>query len=314
VFGDVARSMMTPLAEKTLPELPLCIDDSNDVHGTMVLGGKESGKTSLILSLLALVNGSYHSKKDTEIEEKRHSMPTYGQCYELPEREIRLASGNGGVRMNRVILTDTPACGTNQREEQPLCVSVSPNSTQSYSAIPSWMRITMRGGNVPHYAVLFVVDALAVPLWEDSARCRDLARLLAVLKRNQYTVVIAVTKLFRARELALRDTNHGNDHKSQVGKDPRSSYEIFVGRYLEKVSASIQAKAVENDWSFSQGPDAPSFPLVNTTIFDAPTWVSMVDWRKWQDKKGTPELPNLKYIKVQLEKVVTALSVRSHPE
>merc|ERR1740138_1120794 len=158
------------------------------------------------------------------------------------------------------------------------------------------MRITLRGGNLPHYAVLFVIDAMAEPLWEDCAR----GRLLAVLKRNQYTVVIAVTKLLKAREVGLRETAHGYDHKGQVGKDPRSSYEAFVGRYLAKVSASLQAKAVENDWSFSQGPDAPSFPLVNATIFDAPTWVSITDWRKWQDKKGTPELPNLKYIRSQL--------------
>jgi hypothetical protein len=308
VLSGAARLMMHPLADRNLPDLPL-LDEDNSVHGSLVLGGKESGKTSLIISLMTLVSGKYPSNKDAEIEERRRSMPAYGQCYELPEREIRLGSGN--VRSMRVILTDTPACGTDQREEQPLCATVSPNSTQHFNAIPSWMRITLRGGNVPHYAVLFVVDALAVPLWEDSVRCRDLARLLAVLKRNQYTVVIAVTKLLKARELALRETAHGNDHKGQVGKDPRSSYEAFVGRYMEKVCASLQAKACENDWSFSQGPDTPSFPLVNSTIFDAPTWVSVTDWRKWQDKRGTPELPNLKYIRSQLERILTALSVHT---
>jgi len=311
VLSDAARSILHPLADRNLPDLPL-LDDDQSVHGTMILGGKESGKTTLIMSLVSLVTGTYPSKKDSEIEEKRRNMPTYGQCYELPEREVRL--GSGKVQNMRVILTDTPPAGTNQREEQPLCVTVSPNSTQHFNAIPSWMRITMRGGNFPHYAVLFVIDALAVPLWEDHSRCRDLARLLAVLKRNQYTVVIAVTKLLRARETALREAAHGSEHKGQVGKDPRSSYEAFTGRYLEKVCASLQSKASENDWSFSQGPDVPSFPLVNATIFDAPTWVSVTDWRKWQDKKGTPELPNLKYITSQLERILTALSVRSHPE
>jgi len=307
---DAARLMLHPLSDRNLPDLPLP-DDKSDVHGSIILGGKESGKTTLILSLVSLATGIYPSKKDTEIEEKRRSMPAFGQSYELPEREIRLGGpGSSNSQSMRVILTDTPACGTQQREEQPLCATVSPNSTQHYNAIPSWMRIAMRGGNISHYAVLFVVDALAVPLWEDSERCRDLARLLAVLKRNQYTVVIAVTKLLRAREIALRETAHGHDHKGQVGKDPRSSYEAFVGRYLEKVCASLQAKACENDWSFSQGPDIPSFPLVNHTIFDAPTWVSITDWRKWQDKKGTPELPNLKYIRSQLERILTALSVR----
>lgn len=311
VLSDAARSMLHPLADRNLPELPL-LDERNDVHGSIVLGGSESGKTALILSLMAVTRGSYPSKKDADIEEKKRSMPTYGQCYELPERDIRFPSGN--VRSMRAILTDTPPCGTKHREEQPLCATVSPNSTQHFNAIPSWLRIAMRGGNFPHYAVLFVVDAMAVPLWEDNARCRDLARLLAVLKRNQYTVVIAVTKLFKARELALREAAHGNDHKGQVGKDPRSSYEAFAGRYVEKVGASIQAKASENDWSFSQGPDSPAFPLMNSTIFDAPTWTSVGDFRNWQDKKGTPELPNFKYIVSQLTRILTALSTRSHEE
>jgi len=308
---DAARLMLHPLSDRNLPELPL-LDDNCDLHGSLVLGGKESGKTTLILSLVALATGTYPSKKDAEIEEKRRSMPAYGQSYELPARDIQL--GSGTLQNMRVILTDTPPCGTNVREEQPLCATVSPNSTAHYNAIPSWMRITLRGGNLPHYAVLFVVDALAEPLWVDSARCRAIARLLAVLKRNQYTVVIAVTKLYKAREIALREMAHGGDHKGQVGKDPRSSYEIFVGRYLEKVCASLQAKAGENDWSFSQGPDSPAFPLVNSTIFDAPSWLSVMDWRKWQDKKGTPELPNLKYIRSQLDRILTALSARSHPE
>lgn len=311
VLSYAARSMLHPLADRNLPDLPL-LGAKSDVHGSILLGGKESGKTTLILSLLALATGTYPSRKDADIEEKRRNMPAFGQCYELPEHEILL--GNGELQSMRVVLTDTPACGTDQREEQPLCVTVSPNSTQHFNAIPSWMRVTMRGGNYPHYAVLFVVDALAVPLWQDSERCRDVARLLAVLKRSQYTVVICVTKLLKAREIALRETAHGNDHKGQVGKDPRSSYEAFVGRYLEKVCASLQAKASENEWSFSQGPDMPAFPLVNSTIFDAPTWVSSVDWKKWQDKRGTPELPNLKYIQSQLERILSALCVRSHPE
>jgi hypothetical protein len=300
------------LADRNLPELPL-IDDKNDVHGIVVLGGKESGKTTLIISLLAAISGEYPSTKDEEIKEKRRSMPAFGQCYELPEREIRL--GSGELRNMKAILTDTPPCGTNPREEQPLCVTVSPNSTQHYNAIPSWMRVTMRGNNFPHYAVLFVIDALASPLWEDSARCRDLARLLAVLKRNQYTVVIAVTKLLKAREIALREAAYGADHKGEVGKDPRSSYETYAGRFLEKVSASIQSKASENDWTFSQGPDTPPFPLVNSTIFDAPTWMGLADFKSWQDrKKGAPELPNMRYMTSQLNRILIALSVRSHAD
>jgi hypothetical protein len=310
-LNEYDRARYHPLSDRNLPELPL-IDEKNDVHGCVVLGGKEVGKTALIMSLLAVTNGKYPSKKDADIEERKQSMPAFGQCYEFPERDVRL--GSGAARSMRIILTDTPACGTNSREEQPLCATVSPNSTQHFNAIPSWMRVTMRGGNFPHYATLFVIDALAVPLWEDSARCRDLARLLAVLKRNQYTVVIAVTKLFKARALATQEINHGADHKGHVGKDPHSSYETFVSRYLEKVTASIQAKAFENDWSFSQGPDCPSFPLMNSTIFDAPTWPSALDYKSWQAKKGTPALPNFRYMTHQLQRILTALSIRSHPD
>lgn len=311
VLGDSARSMFHPLAVRNLPELPL-IDEKNDVHGSLVLGGKSSGRTSLIHSLMAVMTGKYPTRHDEEIQEKKASMPAYGQCYEMPERDVRL--GGGTVKNMRLVLTDTPPCGTIQREEQPLCAHVSPNSQQHYNAIPSWMRITLRGGNFPHYACLFVIDSTAKPLWEDGPRCRDLARLLAVLKRNQYTVILAVTKLHVTRARAVRDTNHGHEHGKQVGRDPRSSYEAFVGRYLEKVCSSIQGKADENDWCLSQGPDSPPFPLQNATIFDAPTWVNVGDYRKWQERKGTIELPNFKYMSSQLERILAALCVRSHPE
>jgi len=309
VLSEAARSMLHPLAERNLPELPL-IDERNDVHGILVLGGKGAGKTSLVLSFEALFSGHYPHGQ--EAKEKRSVMPAYGQNYELPERDIKL--GGGSLKRMRLLMTDTPGCGTKPREEQPLCATVSPNSANHFNAIPSWMRITLRSGNFPHYAVLFTIDATARPLWEDTARCRDLARLLAVLKRNQYTVVLAVTKLYRAREDALRDEAHGKPHGGQVGRDPRTSYEAYVGRYLDKVCACIQAKALENDWVLSQSPDHPPFPLVNTTMFDAPSWFSFMDFKGWQECRGTTELPNARYFTTQLGRILQALSVRSHPE
>lgn len=311
VLGDAARALLHPLAERNLPELPL-LDDRNDVHGVMVLGGGGAGKTSLIMSLMACISGTFPSRFDKHIEEKKRNMPTYGQCYELGEHDVRL--GGGSIKPMRLVLTDTPACGTTPRQEQPLCASVTPNCTQHFNAIPSWMRITMRSGNFPHYAVLVVIDATAKPLWEDGTRCRDLARLLAVLRRSQYTVVIAVTKLLKAREVAMRDLSYGASHDGQVGKDPRSSYEAFAGRYLEKVGASLQGKAGENDWSFSKGPDSPPFPLVNNTIFDAPTWVNVGDYKMWHEKKGPTSLPNCRYMESQLLRLLSAISLRSHPE
>jgi len=313
ILSGAARSLLHPLADRNLPDLPL-IDDRNDVHGILCIGGKGVGKTSLVLSLTAVVGGSFPNRYDLEIAAKKNIMPTYGQPWELSaERDVKL--GSGSVKSMRLVLTDTLPCGTNSREgEQPLCAAVSPNCSQHFNAIPSWMRITMRGGNFPHYAVLFVLDASQTPLWEDHQRCRDLARLLAVLKRSQYTVVLAVTKMLKARECALRDVSHGVAHGSEVRKDPKASYESYAGRYIEKVSASIQGMAEENDWSFSCGPDSPPFPLMNATIFDAPTWVNVGDWRSYKEKRGTAELPNWKYATSQLNRLLLALSCRSHPE
>lgn len=312
ILSGAARSMLHPLADRNLPDLPL-IDDRNDVHGILCIGGKGVGKTSLVLSMTAVVGGSFPNRYDLDIAAKKNIMPTYGQPWELAEqRDVKL--GNGSVKSMRVVLTDTLPCGTNQREgEQPLCAAVSPNSSQHFNAIPSWMRITMRGGNFPHYSVLFVLDASQVPLWEDHQRCRELARLLAVLKRSQYTVVLAVTKILKAREQAQRDVSHGVQARAEVGKDPHRSYETFAGRYIEKVAASIQGMAEENDWSFSCGPDSPPFPLMNATIFDAPSWVNVGDWKSYQEKRGTAELPNWKYATNQLNRLLLALSCRSNP-
>lgn len=308
-LSDAARSILHPLADRNVPELPIIAQD--DVHGCVVLGGRSSGKTSLIFSLITSISGKYPGGKGSQEQVKRRSMPAYGQPYELPDREVVLPGG--ATKAMKLILTDTPPCGTNHKEESPLCAAVTPNSTQHVNAIPSWMRITMRSSS-PHYAALYVIDATATPLWEDQRLCRDLARLLAVLKRSHHTVVIAVTKMLKARQNALRDQSYGIPHGGEVGKDPRSSYESFAGRYLEKVCASIQAKAYENSWSMSQGPDCPPFPLVNATIFDVPTWVSAGDFGCWQGSKGTSELPNLKYHMQQLERLTMALSCRSHPE
>jgi len=300
----------TRASEKCHFELPL-VDTLNDAHGILVLGGSSAGKTSLILSMSAMLSGSYPVELRKADKKGGRGLAEQGQSYEFPERDVKLSGGS--LKSMRVVLTDTPAAGVS-KEEQPLCTQISPNSTQHFNAIPSWMRITLRSGNFPHYAVLCVVDSLAPPLWEDHRRCRDLARLLSVLKRNQYTVVVAVTKLLKARQLALREVAHTGKNDGTVGKDPRSSYESYVGRYMDKTCAAIQAKAGENEWSFSHGPDAPPFPLVNVTMFDVPTWASNLDFKEWQDRKGTPELPNLRYMNTQLQRLLTALSVRSHPE
>jgi len=303
---EVGRAALT---EQHLPELPL-INDRNDVHGVALLGGKSSGKTSLILSLLAALHGKYPHSYD--YKDKLREMPVYGNSWDFPEREIRYRTGE--ARQMRVVLTDTPPCGPNPREEHPLCSKTSPNSNLCYSAVPSWMRIILRSGNLPHYAILFIIDGTAPALWEEPQRCRDLARLLAVLKRSQYTVVLGVTKLLKLREDRLREEAYGKDHRGEVGKDPRSSYESFVGRYIDKVCACLQAKAAENDWSFTDGPEHVAFPLPNVSIFDVPTWTSVIDFQAWEGRKGTAELPNFKYFNGQLSRLLHAVCKRSSLE
>mmetsp|Transcript_42216 Transcript_42216/g.98534 ORF Transcript_42216/g.98534 Transcript_42216/m.98534 type:complete len:400 (+) Transcript_42216:39-1238(+) len=308
VLAEAGRALLLP-ADRHLPELPL-INDRNDVHGIAVLGGKSAGKTTFICSLQAALTGKYpHSHA---YREKLREMPAYGNSWDFPERDILYVSGE--MRQMRVVLTDTPPAGTKSREEQPLCASVSPNSALHYSAVPSWMRIILRSGNLPHYAVVFLIDASAPALWEDYQRSRELTRLLAVLKRSQYTVILGVTKLLKLREDRLREAAYGSEHNGEVGKDPRSSYESFVSRYIDKVCACIQARAAENDWTFSEAADAPAFPLPNASIFDIPTWTSVTDHEAWGKRKGTPELPHFKYINSQLTRMLGALCKRSSAE
>jgi len=300
VRGSIGRAMLSNSADLGVPELPL-ISESNDVHGILVLGGKEAGKTSLVFSLAAAVNGTYPC--GFEVKEKRERMPAHGQNYEIPECEVTMAGSTS--RQMRVLITDTLPCGTDAREEQPLCARVSPHSSQPFQMVPSWMRITLRSGNFPHYAVLFCVDSTAEPLWEDTERCRDLARLLGALKRNQYTVVVAVTKLLKAREDALRDKNLGRPG----GMDPRNSYEAFAGRYVEKVGAVIQAAAGERAWPMEAG----GKPLLqmNETLFDVPTWSGAAVFKSWHGQTHAAQ-PNLRYATMQLRRVLAALCTRPH--
>jgi len=167
------------------------------------------------------------------------------------------------------------------------------------------MRITLRSGNFPHYAVLFCVDSTAAPLWEDPERCRDLARLLSALKRNQYTVVVAVTKLLKAREDALREKNLGRPG----GMDPRNSYETFAGRYVEKVGAAIQAAAGGQAWPVEPG--GKPFLQINETLFDVPTWSGVAVFKSWHGQIHAAQ-PNLRYATMQLRRVLAALCTRKY--
>merc|ERR1712217_399345 len=170
----------------------------------------------------------------------------------------------------------------------------------------------------PQYAILFLIDATAKPLWEDDAHCIDVIRLLAALRQKQYTVIIGVTKMLKSRENILRDIAHGSSTGSttsdRVGQDARSCYEVYVARYLEKVCKTIHAAALKTDLCFPQDSPEPipePFPTVNKMIFDVPSWTSVLDHKTWQGRKGTLELPNLRYFSSQLKRVLAAVTVRS---
>merc|ERR1712176_690700 len=145
----------------------------------------------------------------------------------------------------------------------------------------------------------------------DLTRCSDLARLLSVLRKSQYTVVLVVTKLLLAREAAIRNSVW-QAHNGEVGKDPRSCYESFVSRYLYKVSAALQAKAQ----SEIESPEQP-FPVPNVSIFDAPTWANGTEYRNLREndrERRHTLLPHFKYATVQLRKILDAVCIRSHAE
>mmetsp|Transcript_59580 Transcript_59580/g.141772 ORF Transcript_59580/g.141772 Transcript_59580/m.141772 type:complete len:410 (+) Transcript_59580:106-1335(+) len=318
VLSGAARFMLkSSFRDRHLSDRSWVYPD-NDAHGVMLLGPLGCGKTSVLLSMLASITGSFPSRHDLEQQQLKAILSSYGQGYELPlEQQVRVGDE---VKSVRVIVTDTTPCTRGGKDGNPLCLSVSPNSAHHFNAIPSWMRMTLREGKYPHFGVVVVLDALATPLWEDEVHCRDLARVMAVLRRSQYAVVIAVTKLYRAREIARRDANYGVDHGGQVGKDPHVSYETFVSRYIGKTCAALQAKAKDNDWATVAAPavpskpedeaDSPPFPLNNATIFDIPTWISVGDFAKWQERRGTSELPNFKYFTSQLQKLLFAVSVQ----
>eukprot|EP00913_Durusdinium_trenchii_P016323 g15342.t1 len=118
---------------------------------------------------------------------------------------------------------------------------------------------------------------------------------------------------FTTEGMAIQETDGppSPSREVPVGRDPRSSYESFVGRYIDKVCACLQAKAGENDWSFSDSEGSVAFPLPNVSIFDVPTWTSVTDFQAWQGRKGTPELPNFKYYSSQLSRLLHALCKRS---
>jgi len=275
-----------------------------NLHGVLVLGGMGAGKTSLILSLLAHVSGSYPTRFNADIKQKTMSMPLYGQRYDVGQCEMELSEA--GKKSLQIILTDTPPCGTDLKQELPLCSNLNESGQDPKQAIPSWMRVFMRGGQYQHSTALFVVDATQSPLWEDTRRCCELVQLLFALKRSEFNAVLVVTKLRKARSDALRSAAYGSLVGSIPVKDPQSSYEVFVSRYIAKLDQALRIQARALGFCLSEEPFEPSYP----DIFDAPTWVNVGDYRGCRENKCMAERPNWTYMSAQLKKILVAVSIR----
>lgn len=270
-----------------------------------MLGRTGSGCTSLAYSLQALRTGVYPKRHEKKAERDLLSSsargargasappmpPTGGDC---GVRHMVAPRAAGGLPL---VITDAQL-----------------NGPRSQVRLPGGRRlpVALRSHSLVHDAVLFLVDATDRPLWEDPERTEELGQLCATLRHQQYTVVIAVTKLYKVREDALKEIRlHGDGaHGGKVGRDPRRSYEEFVSRYVEKTCVTLQATEALKTWLATQEPGAATFPKVGATILDVPTWISRRDFEDWQERRGTIELPNLRYTQVQLEKLAAALALR----
>merc|ERR1719203_1383432 len=269
---------------------PVEADEREDVS-VLVLGRGGSGRTSLVLSLQALRAGQYPKRfesKKPEKEDPYATLPADGGQKHLVPPKLE------GVGLP-LLMTDAEPCGSKDQVRLP-----------GGRRLP----VALRSHSLEFDAVLFVIDATAMPLFEDKGYCEEVGQLCATLRQQGHWVVLAVTKLPKAREEAVRAASHGADHGGRPGRDPRSSYEEFVSRYLEKMSVALQAVPGLRAWQEGQDAGSPLFPHPRHTLFDVPTWVSIKDFEAWKERRGTPELPNLRYMESQLEKVFTSLAVK----
>lgn len=267
-------------------------EDGREEVSVLVLGREGCGKTSLVLSLQALRAGEYpkrFEKKAAAKEDPYAPLSDGGKKYSVPPKV------EDGLPL---MLTDPDNCGVKDQVRLP-----------GGRRLP----IALRSGSLSYDAVLFVVDATESPLFDDQQYCEEMAQLCATLRSQGYGVVLGVTKLLKAREDALRATSHGADHGGRAGRDPRQSYEEFVSRYLEKTCVALQAAPALRAWQEAQESGTAAFPHPRHTIFDVNAWTSIRDFEAWKDRRGTAELPNLRYVERQLDHLATALTFKPKP-
>lgn len=280
------RGLTHPLADRNLPELQMASVPDGPTVGALVLGCAQAGKTSLIHTLEACVDGRY-SKSAREV-------PLLGLPYApipVGDRELQL--------------TDTRSSGP--REELKLTADVHPNSMRAFNAIPQWLRLALR--QRPHTGVVVVLDG-AAPLWEDLRLADQVSRLVSVLLSNGYRVSFAVTKLLllrnacaaRSRGATLDDGAFADLPAAALALEPTSCYETFTWRYLQRVHATLRTTAERMRFPLPDG-----YPRVGTHLLDVPTFRNPSDLKLWQAKRATRELPNLSYAVGQLMKLAKGL-------
>jgi len=272
-------------------------DPKNEELSVLMLGHKGSGCTSLAYSMLAARTGSYPKRFEKKAGREPDVLFTSLGTNPFMAGDVRhvIPPRNSGELP--IVLTEVDSSGT-----------------ASQVRLPGGRRlpVALRSHSLTHDSVLLVLDTSERPLWEDVTRAEELGQLCATLRQQRYTVVFALTKLYKVREDLLKDMRmRGVDcHGGVPGRDPRRSYEEFVSRYIEKTIVALQATPPLKKWHSMQEPGTPSFPKAGSTIFDTPTWTCRREYEDWQERRGTPELPNLRYVEAQLDKLSTALFVQ----
>eukprot|EP00927_Polykrikos_kofoidii_P078201 TRINITY_DN75048_c0_g1_i1.p1 TRINITY_DN75048_c0_g1~~TRINITY_DN75048_c0_g1_i1.p1 ORF type:complete len:477 (-),score=44.89 TRINITY_DN75048_c0_g1_i1:141-1571(-) len=340
LLPDTRLSLFGPLTELNMPTAPP-LEDSSRLHGIIVVGCANAGKTSLVFSLLAVASGAYASRFDRDLEAKRRArMTMYGQSYEVAGGARPVLVDGGISKQMRVFLTDLPSLvagtgtstsparvddgqagvvltaaavyGTGGVEASCGCGGATSaavaldNCSPAVGDLAGGTTASIASGRTtvrpPHRSVIFVVDATEPPLWEDT-RCQDIAQLMMRFRQQNFPVVIAVTKLDSARKRLV-----------SLGHNVHSTYEAHADWYLEGVCGAIRRAAGMS--CGGPGPDRPTdvFPIPNASCFDAPTWTKVGEWRACQERRASRggDEPGWVYYQSQLRRLLVAAQSAGH--
>eukprot|EP00445_Apocalathium_hangoei_P019406 CAMPEP_0203894454 /NCGR_PEP_ID=MMETSP0359-20131031/37420_1 /ASSEMBLY_ACC=CAM_ASM_000338 /TAXON_ID=268821 /ORGANISM="Scrippsiella Hangoei, Strain SHTV-5" /LENGTH=240 /DNA_ID=CAMNT_0050816755 /DNA_START=29 /DNA_END=747 /DNA_ORIENTATION=+ len=118
------KSLFSPISPENIPEAP-ALDKANPLHGVLLLGRAQSGKTTLVRSLIALVTGRYPSSK----EGPRAPLDGLDHSHELPN-----ACKNGRIML---ILTDSPPLDAGPGPEAVVVVRTAAAPTAAAETAPT---------------------------------------------------------------------------------------------------------------------------------------------------------------------------------